>query len=243
MYMAFVPVDLYAGPHHTVGPAFASVGPRPVPPAGAPIDVLVAHPEPTRLDALHRSLGRGDRVTVVARAANGADARAAVARLHPAVMVIDDRLPGWRRMARHTRIVLLTGETNPRALGMLLHDPASAYLSYDQFEPADLLGAVHAVADGLAWLSPVAASAATAAMRESARPAAPRRTVRRLPHDQRFTAREQVVLALLGQGLSTPAIAAALALTERTVRNHLNRCYAKLGVRTPAEAVRLLAEV
>src|SRR4051812_9304847 len=106
--MALVPVDPFAGPHRTVGPAFAPVRTRPVPPAGAPIDVLVAHPEPTGLESLHHSLGRGERVTVIARAGTSVDASAAVSRLRPAVAVIDDRLPGWRRMARHTRIVLLT---------------------------------------------------------------------------------------------------------------------------------------
>jgi DNA-binding NarL/FixJ family response regulator len=242
MTMAFVPVDPDAGPHRTMGPAFAPVGHRPVPSAGAPIEVLVAHPEPAGLDTLHRSLGHDDRITEIVRAGTSAEAKAAITRLRPAVVVIDERLTGWRLMARHARIVLLTGETDPRTIGTMLCGPASAYLTYEQFEPADLLGAVHAVADGLAWLSPIAASAATAAMRESARPAAPHRTVRNMPRDQRFTGREREVLTLLCQGLSNAAIATALALTEKTVKNHLNRSYAKLGVHTRAEAVRLLAE-
>jgi DNA-binding NarL/FixJ family response regulator len=172
MIMTFAPVDPVAGPPPDTGPAFAPVRPRPARGAETPIDVLVAHPEPVRRDALYRSLGCGGRVTVVAVAGTDADASDAVTRLHPAVVVIDDRLPGWRQLARYARIVLLTGETDLRTLGTMLSGPASACLTYDQFEPADLLGAVHAVSDGLAWLSPTAASAATAVMRESARPAA-----------------------------------------------------------------------
>lgn len=168
--MAFVPADPDAGPHRNGGPALAYSWPRPTPRAEAPIDVLVAHPEPAGRAALHSSLGHGDRVTVVAVAGTDADASEAVARLHPAVVVIDDRLPGWRLLARQARIVLLTGETDLGALGTMLCGPASAYLTYDQFDPADVLGAVQAVGDGLAWLSPTAASAAAAAMRAPARP-------------------------------------------------------------------------
>jgi DNA-binding NarL/FixJ family response regulator len=157
-------------------------------------------------------------------------------------VVIDDRLPGWQQLARHARIVLLTGETDLRTLGAMLRGPASACLTYDQFEPADLLSAVHAVSDGLAWLSPVAASAAAAAMRESNWPTASRRTIRHPSPDRPLTGRERDVLGLLCQGMSNAAIATALALTEKTVKNHLNRSYAKLGVHSRSEAVRRLAE-
>lgn len=235
MTMAFVPADPAAGPHRNRGPAFAYVWPRPGSRAGSPIDVLLAHPEPDGRDTLHRSLARGDRVTVVAVTGTGADASEAVTRLRPAVVVADDRLPGWQLLARQARVVLLTGETDLHTLGTMLRGPAAAYLTYDQFEPADLLGAVHAVGNGLAWLSPTAASAAAAAMRESARPA------RCAPHDRRLTQRERDVLALLCQGLSNAAIAGALELTEKTVKNHLHRSFVKLGVHTRADAVRLLA--
>jgi len=240
--MAFAPVDPAAGPHRNTGPAFAYVWSRPVPRAEAPIDVLVAHPEAAGQDALCRSLGGGGWVTVVGVTGTFAGACTAITRLRPAVVVIDDRLLGWQQLAGYARIVLLTGETDLRTLGAMLRGPASACLTYDQFEPADLLSAVHAVGDGLAWLSPVAASAAAAAMRESNRSAVPFRPLPHRPRDHRLTGRERDVLDLLCQGMSNAAIATALELTEKTVKNHLNRGFAKLGVHSRSEAVRVLAE-
>jgi non-specific serine/threonine protein kinase len=57
--------------------------------------------------------------------------------------------------------------------------------------------------------------------------------------DNDLTPRERVVLALLAEGLSNPAIAEALFISERTVTTHLSRLYAKLDVSTRAEAIAL----
>jgi len=244
--MAFVTADPSAGPHRNRGPAFATAWTQPIARADAPIDVMVVHPEPEGRAVICYLLGLGDRVRVVARTGDGAQATADAARLRPAVVVADDRLPGWDRMPPQSRVVLLTGETNPRDIATMLRGPASAYLVYDHFEPADLLAAVCAVADGLAWLSPMAASVAAAAMRESARPAAPglpSRPDRVTQWDYRLTRRERDVLELLCQRMSNAAIATTLAITEKTVKNHLNRCFAKLGVHNRAEAVRRLASI
>lgn len=242
--MAFAPADPSVEPHRNRGPGFATAWTRPVARAGAPIDVMIVHPRPEGRAVIRYLLGHGDRVRVVALTGDGAQATAEAARLRPAVVVADDRLPGWDRMTPQSRVVLLTGETDPRAIATMLRGPASAYLVYGHFEPADLLGAVCAVADGLAWLSPTAASVAAAAMRESARPAAPPRPSRpdrAAEWDHRLTRRERDVLELLCQGMSNAAIATALVLTEKTVKNHLNHCFAKLGVHNRAEAVRRLA--
>lgn len=239
--MAFAPADPSAGRHRNKGPAFGTAPTRPGARAGVPIDVLIVHPEPEGRAVICHLLGQGDRVRVVALAGDSAQATAEAARLRPAVVVADDRLPGWDRLTRQSRVVLLTGETDPPAVATMLRGPASAYLVYDHFEPADLLGAVCAVADGLAWLSPTAASVAAAAMRESAGPATPGRPDRAAQWDHRLTRRERDVLELLCRGMSNAAIATALALTEKTVKNHLNHCYAKLGVHNRAEAVRRLA--
>ncbi|WP_345626260.1 response regulator transcription factor [Rugosimonospora acidiphila] len=241
-----MPVEPSPGPRRNQGPAVAA-SPESAVRAGAPIDVMIVHPEPEGRAAIRCLLSDGDRVRVVALTDNGADAATEAVRLRPAVVVVDDRLPGWDRMALKSRVVLLTGETDHQTIGTMLLAPASAYLVYDHFEPADLLGAVQAVADGMAWLSPIAASAAATAMRAAGRPTTPHRPAApardNQAWDQRLTGRERDVLELLCQGMSNSAIATALALTEKTVRNHLHRCFAKLGVRDRAEAVRRLAAV
>ena len=54
-----------------------------------------------------------------------------------------------------------------------------------------------------------------------------------------LTEREADVLDRMADGLSNPEIAAACFLTEKTVKNHVNHIFAKLGVRTRAEAMSL----
>lgn len=54
-----------------------------------------------------------------------------------------------------------------------------------------------------------------------------------------LTPREREVLALLAEGMSNPAIAGALYISERTVTTHLSRLYAKLDVSTRTEAIAL----
>ena len=236
--MASVPAESPVRRQRNQSPALVSSPTRPAGPGTAGIDVLVAHPEPGRRAAIRHMLDGDNQVRVVAVAGDSEQAEAEAERLHPAVTLVDERLAGLERaerIARRSRLILLTGETEPSAVTAMLLGPARGYVTYDHLEPAELLGAVRAVAGGLAWLCPVSASAATAAMRASAGPAAARPAT---PHwDDRLTGREREVLELLCRGMSNAAIATALALTEKTVKNHLSRSFAKLGVHNRADAV------
>jgi DNA-binding NarL/FixJ family response regulator len=240
--MASVPVESPVRRQRNQGPAFVSSPTRWPGPGVAGIDVLVAHPEPGRRAAIRHMLDGDNQVRVVAVAGDSEQAEAAAERLHPAVALVDDRLAGREhaeRIARRSRLILLIGETEPRAVTAMLLGPARGYVTYGHLEPAELLGAVRAVAGGLAWLCPVAASAATAAMRASAEPAAaPGPVPPRWDHG--LTEREREVLELLCRGMSNAAIATALALAEKTVKNHLSRSFAKLGVHNRVDAVRRL---
>jgi DNA-binding NarL/FixJ family response regulator len=133
-------------------------------------------------------------------------------------------------------VLVLTSDEDPRLIAGMLQQGARGFLVHGEFEPRDLLRAVHEVVNGRGWLSPIAASvAASMARRQPPRHAAPPRHT--APPRGDLTEREAEVLTLLCQGLSNAAIAQELWLTEKTVKNHLNHVFAKLGVRSRTEAV------
>jgi DNA-binding NarL/FixJ family response regulator len=53
----------------------------------------------------------------------------------------------------------------------------------------------------------------------------------------RLSARETEIMTLIAEGHSNGAIAAALTVAEKTVKNHVNRIYAKLGVGSRQAAI------
>jgi len=95
----------------------------------------------------------------------------------------------------------------------------------------DLQRAVRTVAEGDAWLDPAVTGRVLTAYRSGP---APRGATTRLDP---LTAREREVLALIGAGRSNAEIAAQLVLGEGTVKTHVNRIFAKLGLRDRPAAI------
>ncbi|MBB4693280.1 LuxR C-terminal-related transcriptional regulator [Paractinoplanes abujensis] len=201
----------------------------------SPIDVLIAHPEPAGRASLHDILRTQPHVRVVAAGGEVGETAAVAERLRPAVILLDDRVTtpdGIGALACRSRVILLTGATGSYDVATLLRMPARGYLVYGNFEPADLLSAVDAVARGLAWMSPVVAAAAVAELRASATRACPSAE----PAAHPLARRERQVLDPLTAVLSNAAAAAKLRPAGETVRNHLRRGLAKLGGRDRATA-------
>ncbi|MFI5912389.1 LuxR C-terminal-related transcriptional regulator [Dactylosporangium sp. NPDC051541] len=199
------------------------------------ITVLVVDDNPIVRTALRDYLDAADDVTVVAEAADGLEALSEARRTGPTVTLLDHRMPiadglsVLPDLARLTSILVLTSDPDPTLIADMLHGGARGYLVHGTFTPDDLHRAVTAVASGQGWLSPAAAAVATATMRS--RPA-----LRPRPR-YGLTRREQDVLDLLTEGLTNAAIAHRLLLTEKTVKNHLHRAYAKLRVANRTEAL------
>jgi DNA-binding NarL/FixJ family response regulator len=91
---------------------------------------------------------------------------------------------------------------------------------------------VREVAGGGAWLDP----AVTGRVLATYRSAAPPRAGRDAGLDA-LTSREREVLALIGQGKTNGEIAAALVVSEGTVKTHINHLFTKLQLRDRASAV------
>ncbi|MGI5181834.1 LuxR C-terminal-related transcriptional regulator [Dactylosporangium sp. CA-152071] len=205
-----------------------------------PVGVLVVDDNPIVRAAVRGILDGDDGLRVLGEAANGREALAAARRLRPAVTLLDHRMPVADGLsvigvlAQHSAVLVLTSDDHPDLIRGMLHQGARGYLVHGEFSPAELLRAVHEVARGRGWLSPVAASVAASVVASVGRDQHRRRDGR-----SRFglTDREEDVMGLLCRGLSNAAIARQLLLTEKTVKNHLNHVFAKLHVRSRTEAV------
>ncbi|ATO13627.1 DNA-binding response regulator [Micromonospora sp. WMMA2032] len=180
-------------------------------------------------------------VDVVAEAATGAEAVDAVRRTRPDVVLMDVRMPeldgleATRRIltgaAAVPRIIILTTFDLDQYVYAALAAGASGFLLKD-VTPEHLVAAVRMVQDGDALLAP---AITRRLVRRFARPDPHTATVHR--DLATLTPRETEVLRLLAGGLSNAELAGALHLSEATVKTHVARILAKLGLRDRVQAV------
>ncbi len=184
-------------------------------------------------------------IDVVGEASNGVEAVAGGKRLQPDVVLMDIRMPAMdgleatRRILEHSprcRVLMLTTFDLDRYVYAALSIGASGFLLKDV--TADhLAAAVRHVDTGDALLAPSITRRLVQRFAGSAStPAAVHRDLTAL------TPRELEVLTLLGRGLSNTELAAALTLSEATVKTHVARIFAKLSLRDRAQAVVLAYE-
>jgi len=181
-------------------------------------------------------------ITVVAEAGGGVEAVSLVERLDPDVVLMDIQMPGVNGIEATRRIVALGREESSRVLILTTFDldeyvyeslraGASGFL-LKRTPATELVNGIRVVAQGDALLAP---SVTRRLLEEfaSTRPvsAADTRALEEL------TEREREVLGLVARGLSNGEIAQTLFLSEGTVKTHVKRIFAKLGVRDRASAV------
>ncbi|MEU1349347.1 response regulator transcription factor [Streptomyces sp. NPDC005795] len=179
-------------------------------------------------------------IEVVAEAGDGASAVEAVRRLAPEVALLDIRMPGMDGIeacraitARSAcRTVMLTTFDSDEYVYEALHAGASGFLLKD-VRRDDLVHAVRVVAAGDSLLAPSVARRLIAAY-TSRPPAAAVEPSARLDV---LTAREHETLLHLARGLSNAEIAAALVVSEHTVKTHVGNVLSKLGLRDRIQAV------
>ncbi|MFB6613512.1 response regulator [Streptomyces sp. NPDC056367] len=184
-----------------------------------------------------------DDIEVVAEAGDGAAAVEAVRRLSPDVALLDIRMPvldgieACRTISAESgcRTVMLTTFDSDEYVYEALHAGASGFLLKD-VRRDDLVHAVRVVAAGESLLAPSVARrlieeyTAVTARQPAVAPAAAERL-------EALTARERETLLHLGRGLSNAEIAAALVVSEHTVKSHVGNVLAKLGLRDRIQAV------
>ncbi|MDG3011754.1 response regulator transcription factor [Rhodococcus sp. D2-41] len=210
---------------------------------GAVLRLVVADDQAVIREAVATMLDMMDDVEVVARAANGAEAIAAVERERPAVVLMDLRMPqvGGIEATRNiterfpdVAVLVLTTFDDEDSIVAALGAGARGYLTKDAGID-DIARAARSAAAGQSVLDPAVQLRLVAAARRGAPPAEPARSPSGPPVD--LTAREAEVLGLIAEGLSNKDIAARLFIGEATVKTHINNLFAKARLRDRAHAV------
>jgi DNA-binding NarL/FixJ family response regulator len=184
-------------------------------------------------------LGAEDDVEVVGEARDGRQAVDETRRLRPDVVLMDIQMPvldGIEATRELTaaddpaRVVILTTFERDDYVFEALRAGAAGFLLKNA-PPEDLVDAIHVVAGGDALLAP------SVTRRVCEQFAANGVAPSRLHELDDLTDREREVLVLVARGLSNAEIAARLYLGEATVKTHVSRTLAKLGVRDRVQAV------
>ncbi|MFB7596166.1 response regulator [Streptomyces sp. NPDC056160] len=205
---------------------------------GTPVRVFLLDDHEVVRRGVHDLLDDEPDIEVVGEAGTARQALARVPALRPDVAVLDVRLPDGDGVSvcRELRsrlpalaCLMLTSFDDEEALLDSIMAGASGYV-LKQIQGSDLVTAVRTVARGQSLLDPSAATKLMARLRggqqQEEEPDA-------LPG---LTDREREILALIGEGLTNRQIGQRLYLAEKTVKNHISRLLAKLGVERRIQA-------
>ncbi|TCO48145.1 response regulator [Actinocrispum wychmicini] len=176
----------------------------------------------------------------VAEVADGRAAVAEVARLRPDVAVLDIRMPKLDGLAateqiladkaNRTKVVVLTTYDSDEYVYRALRAGASGFL-LKSLPPEELISAIRVAARGDALIDPSVTQRLIARFAAGIAPPEPPAALALL------TAREREVLLLVAAAYSNAEIAASLHVGDETVKTHVSRVLAKLGLRDRVHAV------
>jgi DNA-binding NarL/FixJ family response regulator len=202
--------------------------------------VLIADDDHLMRAGLAELLTSDPTIEIAGQAASGREAIERTLRLRPDVVLMDVRMPDLdgiaataelTRTAPDTRVLILTTFEEDDYIFGGLRAGASGFL-LKRTRPEDLITAVHTIAAGDALLSP---SVTRRVIERMSRQPTPDLTGQARLDE--LTPREREILELIARGLSNREIAAALVVEESTIRSHVKRILAKLGLRDRVQVV------
>jgi DNA-binding NarL/FixJ family response regulator len=199
------------------------------------IRVMVVDDNPVIRGGVRSLLESSDGLEVVGEASTGKEAIERASELKPDVVLCDVRMPvmdgveAAGRLSQSAKVLMLTYAEEEHLVTGAIKAGASGYLVHGRFQPEELERAVHDVMADKSVLSPAVVTMVFDALRKEPEKAK--------EGPRSLTEREVEIVNLLSRGKSNGDIASDLFISEKTVKNHINRIYAKLGVTTRAEAI------
>jgi DNA-binding NarL/FixJ family response regulator len=207
------------------------------------IRVLITDDHAVVREGLRTFLELQDGLEVVGEAADGEQALAQAQQLAPDVILMDlvmPRLDGVAAMRRlretapRSRVIVLTSFLDDERLMPAIEAGAAGYLLKD-VAPAQLAQAIRAAHAGETMISPTVATRLVQAIAQRAA----HLPVAAAPERELLTRREHEVLELIAEGYANKRIARELSIAEKTVKGHVGRVLAKLGVSDRTQAALL----
>ncbi|GAA0661241.1 response regulator transcription factor [Streptomyces thermospinosisporus] len=205
---------------------------------GGPIRVFLLDDHEVVRRGVHDLLDDEPDITVVGEAGTAEQALVRVPALRPQVAVLDVRLPDGdgvsvcrelRSRMPELACLMLTSFDDEEALLDSIMAGAAGYV-LKQIKGSDLVSAVRTVASGQSLLDPSVTARVMDRLRQEREPSPEEEALPGL------TEREREILALIGEGLTNRQIGQRLYLAEKTVKNHISRLLAKLGVERRIQA-------
>lgn len=203
------------------------------------IRVLIVDDNPVIRRGVAALLEDVEDIQVVAEAGDGAEAVRVASQVRPHVVLLDVRMPvmdgieAAGPLSERARVMMLTYTDEKDRVIAAIRAGASGYLVHGQFDADELVDRIRQLAAGDTVLSPAVVGTVFEALRRT--PGSPDEA----SGPASLTAREREIMNLIAQGLTNAQIAGRFVLSEKTVKNHVNRIYAKLGASNRAQATAL----
>jgi len=213
-------------------------------PADRPVRVLIADDQKVIREGLAALIGLLAGIEVAGAAADGEDAVRLAAELHPDVVLMDLNMPRCngveaterlRESQPSVQVVVLTTYSDDAWVFSALQAGARGFLTKDA-GAEEIRRAITDVAAGQAQLDPSVQRRLLDALGRDQRLGAAEASDPGEAPDQ-LTPREVEVVGRIAAGLSNAEIAAALYVSEATVKTHINHIFTKTGLRDRAQLV------
>jgi DNA-binding NarL/FixJ family response regulator len=190
-----------------------------------PIRLLIADDHALFRQGLKSLLMLQPDIELVGEVERAADLEPALNQAAVDVLLLDLQMDRWmgndiEALAQRVSVVVLTASERIEDALAAIRKGARAIVQ-KRFAVETLMEAVRSATNGLAWLPPLLQTELAAQMGSAA--------------DQRLTAREHEIARYVAEGLRNAEIAQRLAISESTVKTHLNNIFQKLHLRDRVE--------